>query len=619
MTKTKAEVCLLTQRNRILRRTTLVLSCLLFLSVYQTAGSCTDNNRLTLDWNVPVTAPSGGHLGWYEMKADPEDTNNLIICGAKWRSQENAYYGVVYVSRDGGRIWKEALEDHNSTWVSEQSCAFGVRHTAYFISEASKVIDGVPHHDLGTTRVFTSSNAGETWVETAKTGWADYSSSVVGKPPGSAARQLYVSYNSRSKFDEAKKLGGTLDFFTVSEDGTKMSERQTVPGMADRNYAGVYPSSTIELKDGAPIVLFEAFPKSVFGGGGPRSYEIAVVRFGRDGPTRPSIIATPAVKQQSPTCPASLSNSIAYDRARDALYVAYNDVVSDRCAIMLTNSHDGGLTWSAPRELRSGTEPQVSMYSPLLTVNPDGVIGLLWRGKPRNSNECWYFSVSRDGLALNQTVMLSPCVQDNSFNSQSSAYLASVIQKPTIGQPVDIRLLTFRDYLVRSGLTDTGDSCFHPLWSTSGEGNGELRTARVCVGEPVPSVPRQLLDVSKLVEVTDKVTVLYAGEQRLDRETGSLTLEVSFRNDGSTPLRSPIYLKVESISSDFGDIELVKPTSVVSLSGDYLDLTSVMRGGSLKPGETSSGYRLTFHLRTQKAAARQSIILETKLRLFVGP
>ena len=144
---------------------------------------------MTVEWNVPVTEPEGRHLNWYEVKADPENGDNLIVCGAARNAQDNAYYGVVYSSRDGGRSWRRALADKSSTWVSEQSCAFGRHHVAYFVSEASKVTDGQLHHSLGTTRIFVSSDAGETWAETAQTGWADYSSSVVARPPGTGDRQ----------------------------------------------------------------------------------------------------------------------------------------------------------------------------------------------------------------------------------------------------------------------------------------------------------------------------------------------------------------------------------------------------------------------------------------------
>ncbi len=35
---------------------------------------------------------------WYEIKVDPENTRNLIICGTRWNSEANAPLGFVYAS-----------------------------------------------------------------------------------------------------------------------------------------------------------------------------------------------------------------------------------------------------------------------------------------------------------------------------------------------------------------------------------------------------------------------------------------------------------------------------------------------------------------------------------------
>src|SRR5215510_2732534 len=88
---------------------------------------------------VTKTVMGNGWHPWYEIKADPESSRNLIVCGTKWDALHNAPFGFVYASWDAGANWKIVLEDRNSAWVSEHSCAFGSNHRAYFISEASKV------------------------------------------------------------------------------------------------------------------------------------------------------------------------------------------------------------------------------------------------------------------------------------------------------------------------------------------------------------------------------------------------------------------------------------------------------------------------------------------------
>jgi hypothetical protein len=568
-----------------------------------------------VEWNVPVTSPQGSLLTWYETKADPEDWNNLIVCGTRRNSQDNAYYGVVYSSHDGGKSWKIALEDRGSAWVTEHSCAFGSRHMAYFISEASKVVDGEPHHDLGTTRVFVSSDAGETWVETAETGWADFSSSVVAGPRDSGARQLYVFYNGEAESDGAKKLGSTLEFFTVSEDGKKMSRRRTVAGMAEKDYLGVYPSSSVVLRDGSPIVLYDG-GKNPIAMNGSIFVELGVVRFTSNHPSAPIKVASPTWRFEPPICPASLSNSLAYDEIRDVLYLAYNDATSGHCGLMLTNSHDGGRTWSVPRELRPAEDSQSPMYFPVMAVNREGIIGLLWRGRPGTSPGCWNFSISRDGLNLDGTVPLSACHSEDFLRSQSSGYLETIIQQPKAGKPASVELLTRRDYLQRVGVTATPDGVFHPVWSTSGDGFGELRTARIRTGNVSHPLSVQPAGTTALTDVTDKIIVLYGGEQRLDHETNSVMLDVSFRNNGSVPIRAPLYGKAE-ISSDFGKIEIVNPVFPTTLGAGYFDLSSSLRKGLLAPGETTSPYHLTFHFTNESTEVpNRYFILEMKLRLL---
>lgn len=567
-----------------------------------------------MKWNVPVSPPEGSMLNWYEMKADPEDGRNLIVCGAIWNARDNAYYGVVYTSHDAGQSWKTALEDRDSAWVSEQSCAFGERHRAYFISAASKIIDGEPHHDLGTTRVFLSPDAGETWSETATTGWADYSNSTVGKPPDSKVEKLYVVYQVLPKH-EGRDLRAGLGFFTVSSDGKSVSEPQTIPGMSERNYTGIYPTSFVTLKDGTPIALFEAsLGKGLVNG--LLRFEIGAVRFGPSGPLKPSLIATHTARYDGFACPATLSNSLAYDRSRDRLYAAYNDATSGHCAIMLTRSDDGGRTWSPAHELSAPGATRFSGYFPLLGVNPDGVVGLLWRGRPEKSPDCWYFSISRDGLGLDETLPLSNCAND-SFKNQSSGYLATVVKQPQAGQPASIQMMTFRNRLLRIGFAVTPDGVFHPLWSVSGSGAGELRTASISVGQRSQSAPTQPTLDAKLADVTDKIIVLYGGEQRLDHETNSVMVDLAFRNNSHVSLSGPIYVQVENMSSDFGRMELRRSSPVLPLGRDYIDLSSSLPSGSLAPGETTTPYPVTFRLLdANHASDEKSTILRLKVRLF---
>ena len=52
---------------------------------------------------VKINPPSGGWYPWYQVAADPTDPNRLIVCGSKWDAKDNALYGFVFSSLDGGQ------------------------------------------------------------------------------------------------------------------------------------------------------------------------------------------------------------------------------------------------------------------------------------------------------------------------------------------------------------------------------------------------------------------------------------------------------------------------------------------------------------------------------------
>ncbi len=590
---------------------TLLVNILLFFPSFppgHTNGFPTHSSRrrLCVEWNVPVTPSGGAHLNWFEMKADPTNKNNLIVCGAARNARNNAYYGVVYWSHDGGRSWKEGLIDRESSWVSEQSCAFGLRHTAYFVSAASKVIDDVPHHNLGKTHIFVSRDAGATWVKTAETPWADYSNSVVA---GGGKPQLYVFYNRARKESGTKDSGSSLGFFTVSGNGRRISLRGMVPGMIKKDYVGVYPSSSETLDDGSAAILYNA-ARMVPQDKGRTSIDIGVVRLTSQGISKPVIIAHPAYKLDPPACPASLSNSLAYDKTSRLLYAAYNTALPGRCAVMLVSSHDGGKSWSQPHELSDPAAPDRSMYFPTLAVSKAGIIGLLWRGKPEGSPDCWFFSTSSDGFRLDHSVSLSPCGEGDSLGRQYSAYLATVVSQSASGQSMSVRVVTLRDYLTRVGFVTTPEGVFHPIWPAQEDGNSQLRTARIWVDKRPRLRPPDFNSPPVLDDVTDRMTVLYGGDQRVDHETNSVILDLVFRNTSSATIRGPFYLKIENPRSDFGDIQLMNPDRASGPGSDYFDLSSCLRRESLLPGQATSPCPLIFQFMNQKTdiASKHSLV-----------
>ena len=297
------------------------------------------------------------------------------------------------------------------------------------------------------------------------------------------------------------------------------------------------------------------------------------------------------------------------------LYVAYNTMRSGHCVVMLATSQDGGQSWSRARELAPGRETTVAKYFPILAVNGSGVLGLLWRGRTDLSPGCWFFSTSRDRIKIDATVQLSACNKQDSIQQQLSDDLATLIEQSKPGHPTLIQVLTLRDYLTRVAMTATEDDMFHPVWSAMTNGRSELRTARI-------DVSRCGLHVGGshqpgLIDVTGSIAILYGGAQRIDHETKEVVIDLSFQNRSKVAMHGPLFLRFESLDSNFGEVEVRGHSrSAVSRAG-YLEVSSSMAAGGLAPGQITGPYPLALRfIHTRRRGTDQYLIAKLKVRIY---
>jgi hypothetical protein len=544
-----------------------------------------------------LIAVAGGWHPWYQLKADPEDASNLIICGTRRDVRENAFLGFVYASSDGGRTWSRALEDRNSAWVTEQSCAFGSGHKAYFVSEAANVIDGEPQRQ-GTTRLFVSSDAGQHWTETLHTGWADWSSSAVSRVTGN----LLTFFNYADTGDQTKNWGSSIGLIVFSPDGKGVSGPFADRRMKKLAYHIATPSDALALSDGTVIALYMGTKDAPSG----QVMDLGVVR------VEPSPSPSPTFSVIASSDPQSKKgclhdHSFAYDEERKRLFAVYGEDIGNACRLMLTTSLDGGKTWSrgVPVTLPQG-ENGKWWFFPSIAVGADGNLGLLWthiaRGGPASGK--WFFStVAASGLAeppveLYAERWTTGVINDalwSQFYEPGSYQPESDSLAPTVA--LQIRTVAGRVWRSSESLLASGNR-LHAVFLVLEKDHDELFSVllRSSTGEaktkdpsPSPSSPD--------VDVTNQVKLLYGGPQSFDNKTGILSLGVRLANRGDTPILTPIRLQVKTVGSKVGKVTILNADNGLDGPGAIWDLSQSVAGDQILPDATTHfTFTLLFHI-----------------------
>ena len=579
---------------------------------------------------VKVSPAAGGWYPWYALAADPSDPKNLIACGFRGDVRDNAFYGFVYSTTDGGKTWRTVLEDKNSTWVSEQSCAFGAQGKAYFVSAAARVADGV--RDLGTTRIFVSNDAGRSWVQAKKTGWADYSASLVDAQPGAGQNTLYMFFHdldllcslcdarSLSQIKPHTATNGTRVSVLRFREGDRAGEAPLInERMQALGYRGSFPRKALLLKDGALLAFYFAGIKTRTGS------DIVVAAERLSGAH--SAVGDPITIVRSaaaPTVPCLRPSHFdaAYDSANNRLYLVYPVFSENQCRLMLKTSVDDGGSWSSGREIPYAKTLKHGYFAPAIAVNGAGVLGLIWQDQL--TSDCWYFSASSDGgTSFTPERALSRCPDSRPRHLTETDLSLRFDSSNPQSAPSAIRLhfLDSRGHVWRNAgaLVATSDGVFHALWIEAGHGEGELRTAAVSVGAAVREPPSSSLGQERdLRDVSQDIAVLYGGDQHYDRSSNTLSVDVVLKNKSNVPITAPLLVKVTGFSSGLRGVEIANSSNGVAKHGALWDVTRALPNGVLQPGRSTRPYSLIFRVPGDAAPQQEVDLLSMQVRILTG-
>jgi hypothetical protein len=574
------------------RMNTLLLAAMLLSGV---SGLAASGRKLHLE--RMTTVAEGLHL-WYEIKADPEDAARLIVCGTKWDALANAPFGFVYFSRDGGSTWRTVLEDRSSAWVTEHSCAIGAHHRAYFISDAAGETELGMTPKQGTTRLFFSTDGGEHWVESAKTGWTDYSSSAVSQTSGRLYTFFHTSWMSR---DPTRSKGNDLGVLLVSPDGRTVTGPYFDRDTSDRNYSGIYPSNAVSLPTGAVIVLYYATRQTLHGP------EIDLGTMRADQFLEPELERTVIAHPQSGSSASCLNidnGSMAYDADHDRIFVAYKDGCQTSSRLMLATSEDEGKTWTQSVAVAMPATLAARIYSPSLVVISDHVLGLLWEDMPCSPR--WFLSYIENGALRDPSLRLSggsdqPLISNDSLWTMISRPNQILPADPDSGADaaITVSVRAMANALWRANGVLLSKGKIFAIWSSGTDEGMRLYSGLIDTADSgsTPGLPAR----SEVQDVTRDTTLVFDGDrdsagQSYDDATRTLHIWAALRNRGHHAIRSPIEVRVESLNSPWGRISVLNATNALAGAGAVWNIDGFLTGDRIPAGKTSNPFCMSFQL-----------------------
>lgn len=569
------------------------------------AQGITSRNELaaSLTWKVghPEPLPVVDMPKHVWASAAPDDPDRLLICAFEKDGEHAKHHSAAYLSLDGGTTWMKTLDDTDSDWVSETSCASGANGAAYFVGGASDTSSGEPRHETGTTEIFRSLDGGLHWTLLHRYPFIDWTTLAISKMPGSSQENVFL-YGSKMA-QGVGDMGGGLwaegrGPLLISHDSAQTFSSPLYPDdKSQRREMGSYPVSAVVLGPASIVTLFAQ---------GPNPNQFAVYRNDNSGYEWQSTIHVPQGMDRVRILSAQMVSDQT-GKYPGRLYVVFPGVMNNEDVLALAISDDSGKTWRTSvllhREAAPATGPSPRGFASI-AVNREGVVGVEWAP----SDGCPVFAVSTDGgTSVAQLLPLGTCDGRNTADEKPLAVagrmdalnVTSVPGVPGTGN----RQLGFWmrvDPTQLWGVRIVADSAsrFHAIWAeTKVDGTPALLTATIAAGtSSLRKVP--LTDVEDLSEHS-LVKVL---EEDFDPYTATFNIDVVVKNVDVTVISYPAFLEVSGGFSDCGEITYLNASGT---SGEGLKLFRVPVAPNtdhLSPGETT----LPIHLEIQAKGCEAS-------------
>ncbi|HEY3929097.1 MAG TPA: sialidase family protein [Candidatus Koribacter sp.] len=550
------------------------------------------------------------------IAAHPSDPQKLVACSMvdTMKMAERKMHTVSYTSDDGGATWKIGPTIPES---GDPICDYDPDGAAYFgaIGDSPRLDPAIDWF----LQIYRSADNGAHWEAKGKFLSGDRPWLAFDRTSGPHHGRMYVTYQARAAaLDTLLSPAVSLDLVHSDDSGATFSYPRVYGVLSGHRLLHSLPTKLALLSDGTVVVSnWESLKKSAIadenepaasweGMPGAPTCEIAVVLVSNDGWEKPKV-AKATDKYCSESSTTRTVDSLAVDTQsglfKDRIYLAWTDLRTGHARIMFTYSKDRGVTWTNARAIddaRSDLAHHPNNFMPTLAVNKSGIVGVTWydrRDSPDNIGYTTRFSASLDG---GETWLPSVKVAEQparfrledapvtmtGFVSGNDADSHGPITLSVSGSPEFHGGDT-------AGLTADAAGTFHALWVDNRSGTNEVYTAAITVN----ATPAQhgSPDLSNLADLSGKVALDMA-DLSYDDHTQTVTVEASLRNKSKDPVEGKFLLRVLSLSSDVGLIQVTGADNSVKGSGAVFDFTGSVKGGILKPDESSSTKKFVFHL-----------------------
>lgn len=565
------------------------------------------------------------------IAANPRNPKNYLGGAITFTSRNGGAACKAYASKDGGNTWWDSVFPEQVRFGgADPQAAFGLHGTAYFVGLGTELDEeGI---ERSACHFYRSEDGGLTWSKPVNLGRGlDHEQVVVDHSFGKFAGRIYVG-----------ALGGVypeyqVGVFRSDDDGRTFTG--PVKAATGRGEIGINVCNMLLMSDGTLFVPYADFPfkpeeskknnKSQYwfvisNDGGITYSQPKKIHYQQHSKYDDMIKQRHAGNFVTQGFPMFAVDNKT-EAFRDRLYIVWDDIRFGKSRFLSSFSKDRGETWTEPKPISPEAPDWSSQYMPMVFVNSQGVLGVMWfdtRASNRTDRYHLYFTASVDG---GETFL--PAVQVSSAPSfpagevnltPSSLFISNAEKSIKInGLSAYSRWGNGGDYM---GLTADSNGVFHPFWADSRGKSFQIWTSPIIVKleEEKPKGEVKAAEEEKTQTVAasppKKEKTILASQIELihdpikyDLITGTAVIPIRLKNISKEALYGPFSLKVKALVDEeqkkysgegWENIpEILNATNGVKGAGAEFDYSRALRDfETLEPGAQTEAveWRLKF-------------------------